>query len=129
MTARPGPPGRAGHERPLQFLQWAHETFGDIALAPDERALRFIEEAVEVASTMNIDAATLHAIVDRVAARPNGAIRRELGQCLATLEMLALVVAIDADQEATAELDRVKAIPKEEWARRHGAKVALGIAR
>lgn len=116
-------------DRPSHFLQWAHETFGDVALDPYERSLRFIEEAVELAHAVGLDAAEIAAIVDRVFARPAGDVVREVGQCLATFELLARVLKVDADREATAELARVKAIPQEEWARRHGAKIALGIAR
>jgi hypothetical protein len=36
-------------DRPSRFLMWAHETFGNVALDPRERALRFTEEAVELA--------------------------------------------------------------------------------
>lgn len=116
-------------DRPSRFLQWAHETFGDIALDRHERALRFTEEAVELAHAIGLDANEVSAIVARVYSRPAGDVPREIGQCLATFELLARVVGVDADQEATAELARVKVIPKDEWAKRHGAKVAIGIAR
>lgn len=115
-------------DRAGAFLQWALETFGDIALDPRERVLRFLEEAIELAQAARIDAQTILAIVDRVSARPLGDLPREIGQCLVTLELLARVFGIDADQEATAELARVKAIPRSEWTRRHQAKVVLGIA-
>lgn len=116
-------------ERASQFLQWAQETFGDIALDPHERTMRFIEEAVELAHAMGVDAALMATLIERVYSRPAGQRSREIGQCLATLELLSRVLCVNADQEATAELARVKTIPKEEWERRHGAKVALGIAR
>ena len=116
-------------DRPSHWLQWAHETFGDVALDPYERALRFVEEAVELAQAIGLDANEVSAIIGRVYARPAGDVQREVGQCLACFETLARVLKVDSDHEATAELARVKAIPREEWARRHGAKVALGIAR
>lgn len=115
-------------DRPGHWLNWARAMFGEVALDPRERTLRFIEEAVELAQAMEIDAATLAAIVERVYRRPAGSVAREIGQCQATFECLARVLGVDSDQEATAELARVKAIPKEEWARRHSAKIALGIA-
>lgn len=115
-------------DRPSYWLQWARETFGEIALQPRERALRFIEEVIELAQAMNIEPEIVSAIIRRVYSRPSGAVPREMGQCLTTFEMLALAIGVDADAEATAELDRVKSIPKNEWAIRHNAKVALGIA-
>lgn len=50
------------------------------------------------------------------------------GQALATLETLAEAIEVNADEEASRELERVQAIPQEEWGRRHAAKVRLGIA-
>lgn len=116
-------------DRPSHWMQWARDTFGEIALDPHERALRFVEEAIELAQALDIDASEIGAIVTRVYARPAGAVPREVGQCLACFELLARVLEVDADGEASAELARVRAIPKEEWGRRHGAKIALGIAR
>lgn len=115
-------------DRPSRWLRWAHETFGDIALHPRERTLRFVEEAIELGQAADLDSETISAIVARVYSRPPGGLRREIGQCLATLETLAAAVGVDADQEATDELARVQDIPKEEWTKRHAAKVAIGIA-
>lgn len=115
-------------DRPSRFLMWARDTFGDIALDPRERALRFVEEAIELAHASDIDHVTLQAIVKRVWSRPPGDVSKELGQALATLELLAKATGIDADAEATKEFYRVQSIPKAEWDRRHSAKVKLGIA-
>lgn len=116
-------------DRPSRFLLWAQETFGDIALDPRERVLRFLEEAVELAQAMHVSMDTTDAVVARVYRREPGEPPKEIGQALATLELLAKAMKVDADAEATKEFIRVQSIPKEEWARRHGAKVALGIAR
>lgn len=116
-------------DRPARFLMWAHDTFGPVALNPRERAMRFTEEAVELAHACLIDEETMLAIVKRVWSRLPGEVPKEIGQALVTLELLAKVIDVDADAEATQEFYRVQSIPKEEWAKRHGAKVALGIAR
>lgn len=116
-------------DRPTRFLAWAHETFGDIALDPAERTMRFVEEAIELAMACNMPRATVEKIVDRVYTRRQGCIDVEVAQCQVTLELLAKVQRIDLDAVATEEFYRVQSIPKEEWSRRHGAKVALGIAR
>lgn len=115
-------------DRPSHWLQWAQATFGDVALDRHERALRFIEEAIELAQALEIDPSTIDAIAARVFSRPAGDPEREFGQCLACFEILAKVAGIDADREATAELARVKSIPAEEWAKRHAAKRSIGIA-
>jgi hypothetical protein len=115
-------------DRASHFMQWAEDMFGDIALSRHERTLRFIEEAVELAHAMSLDRNEVGTIVARVYSRPAGDAVREAGQCLAVFECLMHVTGIDADHEATAELARVKSIPKEEWVKRHAAKIALGIA-
>lgn len=115
-------------DRPSHWLQWAEETFGSIALDRHERLLRFIEEAIELSHAVGIPPETIAAIVERVYSRPVGDMRQEVGQVQATFECLTRVLGVDADAEATAELVRVKSIPKSEWAIRHAAKVAIGIA-
>jgi NTP pyrophosphatase (non-canonical NTP hydrolase) len=116
-------------DRPTRFLEWAHRTFGDVALDPQERAMRFFEEAAELGHALDLSAATLGAIVTRVCSRPTGEVGRELGQSLCTLELLAKAIGIDAEAEATREFTRVQSIPQAEWDRRHAAKVAIGIAK
>lgn len=115
-------------DRPSRFLAWAIDTFVAVATNPRERAMRFVEEAVELAHACSIDEATMRAIVARVYARLPGEVPKEMGQALATLELLAKIVDVDLDDEATREFYRVQSVPKEEWAKRHGAKVSLGIA-
>jgi NTP pyrophosphatase (non-canonical NTP hydrolase) len=82
-------------DRPSRFLHWAKETFGDVA--------RFLEEAVELAHAIGIEKIIAAAIVERVHSRPAGDVPKEIGQSLATLELLAKAIGIDADQEATRE--------------------------
>lgn len=116
-------------DRAKQFLVWATETFGDVAQDPRERGMRFIEEAIELMQAAGFDRWAIDATVDRVYSRPASRDRgREFGQALVTLEMFAEVWRCPLDAEAEAELARVRSIPKEEWARRHAAKVAKGIA-
>ncbi len=115
-------------DRPSRFLQWAVNTFGPIALDPRERAMRFVEEAIELAHAADVDHITLQVIVKRVFARPPGTLAKEVGQSLATLELFAKAAGVNADDEAQEEFYRVQSIPKEEWERRHQAKVAIGMA-
>lgn len=116
-------------DRPSRALMWAVETFGDVALDRHERALRFVEESIELAEAMCLTSSELQAIIVRVYNRPSGNVPRELGQCQMTLEVLAKSIGVDLDQEATKEFQRVQDIPKDEWSRRHAAKVAIGIAK
>lgn len=114
--------------RPKAFLEWASKTFGPIARNPDERAARFIEEAIELIHAEQIPRETLDRIADRVYSRSRGDVYKEIGQAMATLECLAENLGLSADAEAEREFSRVQSIPQDEWIRRHDAKVALQIA-
>lgn len=96
---------------------------------PAERSMRFTEEAIELALACSMPRETLDSIVARVYARPQGNIQMEAAQCQVTLELLAKVLRIDLEAAATEEFYRVQSISKEEWGRRHAAKVAIGIAK
>jgi hypothetical protein len=115
--------------RSLQAMRWAADIFGWSARDQQERAMRFAEEAAELAHAAGLKHDVFEAIVDRVYNRPPGDVHVEVGQALLTLEMLGEVLGVVADQAATREFNRVQAIPKEEWERRHQAKVDMGIAK
>ncbi len=119
----------AARERPHAVLAWAAEMFGPVAMDADERTFRFLEEAIELAQARGIQLADIHAIAGRTYSRPSGAVPREIGQCQLTLEALAAQAGCDAHHEAKYEFDRVREIPREEWARRHAVKAALGITK
>ena len=111
-----------------EALEWAERTFGSIARDPQERALRFIEEAIELVDAVGLPAVSILSIVGRVYDRPQGVLPKEVGQAMLTLKCLAEVFSIDADAEERYELTRIQSVPQEEWDRRHKAKVAIGIA-
>lgn len=112
-----------------EFLQWAVGIFGPVAVDRQERALRFLEEAIEVAHVEGISEVALKAVAKRVYANPPGDVGREIGQASATLEMLAANIGYSASAEGAREFVRVQAISKDVWQKRHKAKVDLGIAK
>lgn len=115
--------------RPKDFLAWAVQMFGPVALDRDERMDRFLEEAIELAHADGVGRLHLNRIINRVYDRPAGDVPKEIGQAQACLECFAESIGLSSDAEASREFERVKAIPQAEWTRRHKAKVALGIAR
>lgn len=115
-------------DRPKEFLAWAVEMFGPIALDREERLARFVEEAVELAHAEGMSMDLWDRIIQRVYHRPRGQTSKEIGQAQACLETFAESLGLSSDAEAAREFERVQAIPKEEWERRHAAKVTLGIA-
>jgi hypothetical protein len=114
--------------RPNLFLRWAFEMFGHIAYNRQERIHRFIEEAIELAHAEHVSEQTINKIQARVYSRPPGETYKEIGQAQATLECFAESIGLSSDGEAQREWERVQTIPREEWERRHSAKVALGMA-
>lgn len=114
--------------RPKDFLAWAVKMFGPVALDRHERLMRFVEEAIELAHAEGLPGIPIQRVIDRVYSRPRGNTAKEIGQAQACLETFAESVGLSSDREASIEFERVQQIPKEEWERRHKAKVELGIA-
>lgn len=116
--------------RPSRAMEWAIDTFGDCASDPKERALRFVEEAIEVAIAMKIPANTLTMLIVR-AIGSNGEkgsdIAREIGQAQMTLECLAHVLGHNASDLAEDELRRVKGLDPEIPRQSHLRKERLGL--
>ncbi len=110
------------------MLDWAVATFGTLATKRQERAMRFLEEAMELAQAERVGPDTANIILERVYSRPAGSVAEEVGQAQMTLALLAANIGLDAEAEGEREFLRVKTIPQEEWDRRHNAKVALGMA-
>jgi hypothetical protein len=114
--------------RPKEFLAWAIEVFGPIAADRHERAVRFLEEAVELAQVEGVSEEMIRAVATRVYRRPAGYLHKEIGQALVTLEVLAENVGVCADDEAAREWRRVRQSDPEEHRQRFAAKIAIGIA-
>lgn len=92
----------------IRVQDWVVRTFGkESAHNATERALRTVEEVVELAQACNVDAATLHKLVDYVYARPVGEAGREIAGSLITLYSVASALGIDADMEFEIEMARV----------------------
>lgn len=60
-------------DRPNEFLAWAVEMFGPIALDRNERIARFTEEAIELAHAEGMSLTVLQRIIDRFRKR-NGSV-------------------------------------------------------
>jgi hypothetical protein len=112
----------------FEALGWAIVTFGQVAADKRERVLRFVEEAIEVAHSGGLSVGDLSKIIDRVMGREIGDLNVEIAQAALTLGTLAAKIGLNLREAEAAEFLRIKAIPKEEWERRHAVKRAMGIA-
>lgn len=121
--------------RQKQVLRWATRAFGDVASDPYERALRFLEEAVELfqaaAVTARVSAPEAASRVQntmvRVFSKPPGDLNREFGGTLVTLLALAETLDVSLSTEEKAEFARILSIRPEEWRDRHAKKHDAGI--
>lgn len=110
------------------LLDWAIETFGDVAKNIDERAARLVEEAIEIAQAGGVSLATIEKITKHVYSRPAGEIGQEIGGVAFTLATFAERTGFSVSAELQKEWERVHSLPKEHWQAKHQAKVAAGTA-
>ncbi len=114
--------------RPRAMLDWCTRTHGLVALDRQERAMRLLEEAMEVAQCEGITPGIMEKMARRTGSRPAGYLAQEVGQVMNLLECLAENAGLDARAEGEREFARCQAVAQEEWDRRHAAKVAAGTA-
>lgn len=114
--------------RAREILDWAVLTFGPVANDPKERALRLIEETLELVQAVGLSIEDIQRIAKRTYSRPPGQVPREVGQVYVTLALIAEVHGVSAQKEGVVEWNRIQSIPKPEWDSRHAAKVADGTA-
>lgn len=114
--------------RQAGIAEWVRRTFGSATMTLEERAMRFAEEAIELAQAAGLTEERVRAIVAHVYKKPAGEIGSEVGGVGITLLALAAVADVSADKEEVRELYRVLAIPRDYFQKRHNAKAEAGIA-
>lgn len=85
------------------ILAWLHS---NIVWNKQERNQRFLEEALELVQSLDMDATTAHKLVDYVFSRPKGEPKQELGGVMNTLAILAETNSMSMWQSAEDELAR-----------------------
>jgi NTP pyrophosphatase (non-canonical NTP hydrolase) len=91
-----------------RVMVWMNACFsGDVTNSPQERAFRFLEEALELAQAMGATEAEARALVSYTFARPKGEVFQEAGGVMVCLAALCGAVGEDMDAAAEAELARV----------------------
>jgi len=121
-------PEYARHVRQAQILSWVHATFGPQAVKTEERVLRFLEEAIELAQAEGVPAEMVGRILQHVYSKPPGDPKLEAGGVGVTLLAYCESAGIDADEAERAEFERVRSISKEQLSQRHRLKEIAGIA-
>lgn len=93
-----------------RVYEWLNKAFENIAPqvidCPNERNIRFMEEAIELVHTCGLSKESVLKIVDYVYARPKGELLHELGGVCTTLSLLAKIHGININEAAELELQR-----------------------
>jgi len=115
--------------RQAEVYEWALGAFGTVASDPHERAMRFVEEALEVGQATGISLKDLEGLINRAYNRPvSGHPCREMAQAQLTLETLAERWGHDLSVAADEEFARLKSLPREFWQERQASKAREGVA-
>ncbi|MFN4296783.1 MAG: hypothetical protein ACK4FB_08055 [Brevundimonas sp.] len=91
-----------------RVLPWLMECFGaEIAADKVERCDRFIEEALELAQSLDWPIERAHALVEYVFNRPKGEPHQEVGGVMVTLAALCEAAGLDMQAGGDDELARI----------------------
>lgn len=113
----------------FEYLAWALSVFPAAqVLDKRERAMRFLEEAMELAQTQGITLADMDRLAGRVMSRPVGVVEQEIGGAMFTLYSLADNLTIDANDCAEKDLLRVRAMDPEFFRTKNAEKIRDGVA-
>ena len=107
---------------------WAIRCFGKEHVYNNSvRALRCVEEAVELAQAYDVPLETMLKLVKTVYARPKGDPYQEIGGVLLTVCVLCASRALNVEQVLLDELRRCLEKPPKEFAQRNQDKINLGL--
>lgn len=114
--------------RQRQAHRWGAETFGiGNVINVQERARRFLEEAIELAQAVGLDHGQVRDLARHVYAKPPGDFLQEAGGAGVTLLVLCEALGISADCAEVEEINRVLNIDPDHFRKRHAIKVAAGV--
>lgn len=115
-------------ERQTRVVEWTRAAFGDAeALGVQQRAIRLLEEAVELFQACDGDRNMAHDLVNYVFNQPTGEVGQEIGGVSVCILALAAAAGYSADAEEVREVERVIAKPLEHFRARNAAKNAAGF--
>lgn len=111
-----------------RMLQWSIECFGrEEATSIAQRALRLLEEAIELAQAAGVPQTMVEQLGNYVYGRPPGSLAQEVGGVSVTLLVLCAAAGLSADQEERREVARVLSKPPLHFASRNANKNEAGF--
>ena len=115
-------------ERQKILREWAEKAFGaGQAASCAQRAVRLLEEAIELYQAAGCEPEMAHKLVDFVFSRPVGKVDQELGAVGVTALLFAEAAGLSADEVERTEMVRVLSKPIEVFTERNAAKNAAGF--
>lgn len=122
---------RSRDERQQLIMNWIRDTFGVIpgldVESPRERAMRFLEEAIELCQAAGLTQGDVYSMARYTYGRPAGVLSQEVGGVTVTLYALCEVLGVSAAQAEFDEIGRVMDISPDKFQARHVAKMEKGI--
>jgi NTP pyrophosphatase (non-canonical NTP hydrolase) len=118
--------GRDARQRAVH--EWCIAAFGEAhASSIPQRALRLLEEAIELFQAAGGSSDMAHRLIDFIFFRPPGQLGQEIGGLGVTVLALAAAAGLSADGEEARELARATAKPLEHFRERNEQKNAAGF--
>lgn len=115
-------------ERQEVVTDWCRRAFGPESQQDrGKRALRFLEEALELYQSEGGSRALAEALLDRVYARPAGEPAQEVGGVSVTLLSYCSAAGLSADECEAAEIQRVLVRSLDKARRRYDEKTQAGL--
>lgn len=119
---------RARNHMQKRLREWGAAAFGEAHVSsPPQRAVRFLEEAIELYQSCGADPEMAHKLIDYVFSRPVGELRSEFGGVGVTVLMLAEACDLSAAECEAAEMERVLSKGAAHFTERNREKNAAGF--
>lgn len=91
----------------IPILEWLNRVWPSQLHDVEERAIRFVEEGLELGQALGMSRDQGHRLIDQVFDKPVGNVDQELGGTLITLSALMAVAGLDGVKAFTNEFARV----------------------
>jgi len=112
-----------------RIVAWLETRYGhEITTNRQERAMRLVEESIELAQAEGVSPIIIQNIRNRVYSRPPGSPSQEAAGVMLCLVAWAEATSHDLELISEVELDRIEQVPVEISRQRHQAKADLGTA-
>jgi len=112
-----------------RVARWVERVLNTAAMDRHERALRFLEESIELVQAVGVEQQVVWRMVDFVYSRKAGETRQELGGVGVTLLGLSQACGEVLSQCVNKELDRIDSLTTEKVRQRQEANSTAGIGK